>query len=129
MGLNQIYFEYPISFYYNHFSQKSAFKKKYCGLSFYPNFKMLILKYWENQVVFIKILIKNIKLGLKIPKMIEICEFYLNFNFLMNFRSLNPHYFIFCDLSFLRIFKMLILKSLEKYPVFKKKKIKNSKKS
>merc|ERR1712030_39879 len=112
---------YPISFYYNHFSQKSAFKKKYCDLSFYPNFKMLILKYWESQVVFIKKLIKNIKLGLKIPKMIKICKFYPNFNFSMNFRPLNPHYFIFCDLSFHRIFKILILKSLEKYAVFKKK--------
>merc|ERR1712030_18780 len=119
---------YPISFYYNHFSQKSAFKKKYCDLSYYPNFKMLILKYWENQVVLKKKLVKNIKLGLKIPKMIEICEFYPNFNFSMNFRPLTPHYFIFCDLSFHRIFKMLILKSLEKNAVLKKKKKKKKKK-
>merc|ERR1712055_943669 len=123
MGLNQIYFKYPISFYYNHFSQKSALKKKYCDLSFYQNFKMLILKYWENQVVFLKKLIKNIKLWLKVQKMIEKCEYYPNFDFSMNFRPHNPHYFIFCDLSFHWIFKMLILKSLENYAVFKKKKI------
>merc|ERR1712055_507663 len=128
MGLNPIYFKYPISFYYNHFSQKSALKKKYCDLSFYPNFKMLILKYWKSQVVFKKKLIKNIKLGLKVPKMIEKCEFYPNFDFSMNFRPLNPHYFIFFDLSFHRIFKILILKSLEKYAVFKKKKKKKKKK-
>merc|ERR1712030_166741 len=118
---------YPISFYYNHFSQKSAFKKKYCDLSFYPNFKMLILKSLEKQVVFKKNIIKNIKLGLKGPKMIEKCEFYPNFAFSMNFRPLNPHYFFFCDVSFHQIFKMLILKSLEKKICFQKKIIKNSK--
>ena len=79
---------------------------------------MLILKYWENQVVFKKKLIKNIKLGLKVPKMIEKCEFYPNFDFSMNFRPLNPHYFIFCDLSFYPNFKMLILKYWENQVVF-----------
>merc|ERR1712030_17589 len=74
----------------------------------------------KSSVVFLKKLIKNIKLGLKVPKMIEKCEYYPNFDFSMNFRPLNPHYFIFCDLSFHRIFKMLILISLEKYAVFKK---------
>ena len=38
-------------------------------------------------------MIKNIKLRLKDPKIIEKCEFYPNFDFSMNFRPLNPHYF------------------------------------
>merc|ERR1712030_210330 len=74
----------------------------------------------KSSIFFFFKFIKNIKLGLKVPKMIEKCEYYPNFDFSMNFRPLNPHYFIFCDLSFHRIFKMLILKSLEKYAVFKK---------
>merc|ERR1712030_281884 len=67
------------------------------------------------------------KLGLKVPKIIKKCEFYPNFDFSMNFIPLNPHYFIFCDLSFHWIFKMLILKSFEKYAVSKKKNNKNFK--
>merc|ERR1712179_539997 len=87
------------------------------GLSEFQNVDTKIL---GKSISFYKKLIKNIKLGLKVPKMIEKCKFYPNFDFSMNFRPLNPHYFIFCDLSFHRIFKMLILKSLEKYAVFKK---------
>merc|ERR1712179_15926 len=93
------------------------------GLSEFQNVDTRIL---GKSSSFLKKLIKNIKLGLKVPKMILKCEFYPNFDFSMNFRPLNPHYFIFCDLSFHRIFKMLILKSLEKYAVFRKK-IKNFK--
>merc|ERR1711984_43723 len=92
---------------------------------FLSEFQNVDTKILGKSSSFKKKLIKNIKLGLKVPKMIEKCEFYPNFDFSMNFRPLNPHYFIFCDLSFHRIFKMLILKSLEKYAVFKKKIIKN----
>merc|ERR1712090_37015 len=76
---------------------------------------------------FLKKLIKNIKLGLKVPKKIEKCEFYPNFDFSMNFRSLNPHYFNFCDLSFHRNIKILILKSLENQTVFKNNIVKSIK--
>merc|ERR1712105_385928 len=96
-------------------SQGSAFEEKYCDLSFCPNFGMLMLECWENQVVFEKRLMGNVKLGLGVPGMIEECEFYPNFGFSMNFGPLDPHYFGFCDLSFHRIFGMLILESLGKY--------------
>ena len=92
----------------------------FCDVSFHRIFKMLILKSLEKNQFSKKKIIKKFKFGPNFLKMIEKCEFYPNFDFSMNFRPLNPHYFIFCDLSFHRIFKMLILKSLEKYAVFKK---------
>merc|ERR1712055_356968 len=90
------------------------------GSEFLSEFQNVDTKILVKSSSFFKKLIKNINLWLKVPKMIEKCEFYPNFDFSMNFRPLNPHYFIFCDLSFHRIFKMLILKSLENYAVFKK---------
>merc|ERR1712055_993628 len=101
-------------------SQKSAFKKKYCDLSFLSKFQNVDSKILGKSSSFLKKIDKKVKLGLKVPKMIEKCEFYPNFDFSMNFRPINPHYFISCDLSFHRIFKMLILKSLENYAVSKK---------
>merc|ERR1711984_57096 len=88
---------------------------------FLSKFQNVDTKILGKSSSFKKKLIKNMGLGLKVPKIIEKCEFYPNLDFSMNFRPLNPHYFIFCDLTFHRIFKMLILKSLEKCVVFKKK--------
>ena len=84
-----IYFKYPISFYYNQFSQKSALKK-ILWPKFLPNFQNVENKVFGKASSFQKNILKNITLGLKGPKMIKNFKLYPNFSFKKNRYILDP---------------------------------------